>query len=53
MTTDDHNIAVQDRHEMATKGGYVPACTTTEIEVQSQSYNRVIVGSYPVELVFG
>ena len=35
---------------MTMKGGYVLACTTIEIEVQAQSYNRGIVGPYPVEL---
>ena len=37
---------------MSTKGGYVPACTTIELEFQAQSYRGGIVGSYPVELAF-
>ena len=51
-TTDGQNTAVKAQREMAKKGRYVPACTTTELEVQAQSYNGSIVGSYPVDLSF-
>ena len=52
LTTDGHNMAVKDQRKMSTKGKYVPVCTTTEMEVQAQCYNRVIVRSYPVDLAF-
>ena len=52
MTTDGHNMAFKDQRKMSTKGEYVPVCTTTEMEVQAQCYNRVIVRSYPVDLAF-
>ena len=29
LTTDGQNTAFKARHEMAMKGGYFPACTTT------------------------
>ena len=51
-TIDGHNTAVKAQRETSMKVGYVPACATTELEVQVQSYNRGIVGSYPVKLEF-
>ena len=52
MTADVHNTAVKAQRETSMKVGYVPTCATTELEVQVQSYNRGIVGSYPVKLEF-
>ena len=37
---------------MAMKGVYVPACTTTDLEIHTQSYDRGTVGSHPVEISF-
>ena len=51
-TIDGHNTAVEAQREMEMKEGYVPACTNIELEFHAQSYNRSIVGSYPVDLAF-
>ena len=51
-TIDGHNTAVKAQREMEMKEGYVPACTNIELEFHAQSYNRSIVGSYPVDLAF-
>ena len=52
LPTDGCNKAVKARRKMAMKGVYVPACTTTELEIHTQSYDRGTVGSHPVEISF-